>query len=57
MLGENILVAPVVVKNKQSRLVKLPKGKWKLPSGKVVRGGKIRSFDVAFDELLHFEKQ
>ena len=56
MLGENILVAPVVKKDKHARLVKLPKGKWKLPTGKIVRGGKNRSFSVAYDELLYFEK-
>lgn len=56
MLGENILVAPVLENGARSRLVKLPEGNWKLPSGKTVKGGKSREFEVAMDELLYFIK-
>ncbi|WP_299583087.1 TIM-barrel domain-containing protein [uncultured Sunxiuqinia sp.] len=55
MLGEDILVAPVVEKGARKRTVQLPKGKWETPSGKVIRGGKSLEFDVALDELLYFK--
>ncbi|SFF87627.1 glycoside hydrolase family 31 protein [Sunxiuqinia elliptica] len=57
MLGEDILVAPVVEKGARKRMVQLPKGKWETHSGKVVRGGKSLEFDVALDELLYFKKR
>lgn len=57
MLGSRILVAPVMEKGARSREVKLPQGKWKLPSGKIEKGGKTLRFDVAMDELLYLEKQ
>ncbi len=55
MLGETILVAPMLEKGLGQRSVKLPKGKWKMPNGKVIRGGKSVEFKVALDELLYFE--
>ncbi|MGQ7870239.1 glycoside hydrolase family 31 protein, partial [Sunxiuqinia sp. sy24] len=58
MLGEDILVAPVVKKGARKRLVYLPKGKWETPSGKIVKGGgKSLEFDVALDELLYFQRR
>jgi alpha-glucosidase len=57
MLGDRILVAPVLEKGARQRSVKLPPGKWLLPSGKTIRGDKTKSFDVALDELLYFVRQ
>ncbi|NOR73672.1 MAG: glycoside hydrolase, partial [Draconibacterium sp.] len=56
MLGDKILVAPVLEKDARSRKVMLPKGKWETPSGKVHKGGKTIEFEVALDELLYFRR-
>ncbi len=56
MLGESILVAPVLEKGAVKRMVKLPKGKWTLPNGKTIKGGKDIEFNVSLDELLYFKK-
>lgn len=58
MLGDNLMVAPVVEKGKTSRQVKLPKllqGKWKADDGKIYRGGKIVQIEVPLDRLPYFE--
>ncbi len=55
MLGDKILVAPVLEKGKTSRNVKLPEGKWSL-FGKEIPGGKTLEFDAPLDTLLYFEK-
>ncbi len=57
MLGHRILVAPVIEKEANQRTVKLPKGRWKMPSGKIIRGGRTLQLNVALDELLYFIKQ
>ncbi|QES90689.1 glycoside hydrolase family 31 protein [Rhizosphaericola mali] len=55
MLGDDILVAPVVTKNNK-RLVYFPKGYWMDQNNKLISGPKVLSFDVAIDELLWFRK-
>jgi alpha-glucosidase (family GH31 glycosyl hydrolase) len=54
MLGKYLMVAPVVSEN-DTREVKFPKGKWKY-NNKIITGPAIKSFTVALDELLFFEK-
>jgi alpha-glucosidase len=56
MLGDKILVAPILEKGKDSRIVKLPSGKWKTSDGQVLKGGKSYQQNVALDQLLYFEK-
>ena len=56
MLGDKYLVAPVVTQG-NTRMVKLPKGKWKDDLGKIHMGGKSVKFDVPLERLLYFEKQ
>jgi len=56
MLGDNILVAPMLEKGKAYRNVKLPAGKWKAIDGNVLKGGKTCQQNVAIDKLLYFEK-
>ncbi|MCG8307367.1 MAG: family 43 glycosylhydrolase [Cytophagales bacterium] len=56
MLGDEILVAPVVNKGARTRDVQVPEGKWKLPSGEIIKGGKTLKFDVKLDELLYLRK-
>ncbi len=55
MLGDKYLVAPIVTQE-DTRIVKLPKGKWKDDSGKIHTGGKSLAFDVPLNRLLYFEK-
>jgi alpha-glucosidase len=54
MLGNKILVAPVV-SPENTRVVRLPKGKWKDEQGEIYRGGTTITFDVPLDQLLYFE--
>lgn len=56
MLGDNILVAPVVEKGARSRSVVLPKGKWKSDEGRIVRGGRTIEIDVPLERLPYFTK-
>lgn len=55
LIGSNLLVAPVVTNN-DTRTVAFPKGKWKYKN-EIVKGPITKSFTVALDELLIFEKQ
>lgn len=56
MLGDHILVAPLLEKGTAFRNVKLPSGKWKTPEGKILKGRKTYLFTVALDQLLYFER-
>jgi alpha-glucosidase (family GH31 glycosyl hydrolase) len=56
MLGDKLLVAPVVEKGVTGRNVMLPKGTWKADDGKIYKGGKPVSIDVPLDRLPYFEK-
>lgn len=56
MLGDNLLVAPMLEKDKTSRNVILPKGKWKADDGKTYNGGKSYLIEVPLDRLPYFEK-
>jgi alpha-glucosidase (family GH31 glycosyl hydrolase) len=54
MLGKHLMVAPVISEN-DTREVKFPKGKWKY-NNKTITGPALKTFTVALDELLFFEK-
>ena len=56
MLGNTILVAPVVEKGDRSRSVTLPMGKWKSDDGSIIEGGKIIEVDVPLERLPYFTK-
>jgi alpha-glucosidase len=56
MLGDKLLVAPMLEKGKALKIVKLPIGKWKTADGNVLKGGKTYQQTVALDQLLYFEK-
>ena len=56
MLGENILVAPVVVKGQTEREIPLPEGVWLGYNGKKYIGGKTIHLTVSLSDLPYFEK-
>ena len=56
MLGEKILVAPVTEKGARSRLVVLPKGKWKSDEGNITEGGRTIEIEVPLGRLPYFTK-
>ena len=55
MLGNKILVAPVLIKDATERTVILPKGKWKGDDGILYSGGKGYSIKTPIDRLPYFE--
>jgi alpha-glucosidase (family GH31 glycosyl hydrolase) len=56
MLGNEILVAPVVEKGVRERKVVFPEGKWKGDDGSIVTGGKTIEIKVSLDRLPYFQK-
>lgn len=56
MLGNEILVAPVVEKGVRERKVVFPEGKWKGDDGSIVTGGKTIGIKVPLDRLPYFQK-
>ena len=56
MLGDSILVAPVVEKGVYTRKVVLPKGKWKGDDGKILKGNKTILVDAPLDRIPFFTK-
>jgi alpha-glucosidase len=57
MVGDNIMLCPIVDQGKTSRIVYLPKGKWvNYFTNKVYNGGKNYMFEVPLDETLMFVK-
>ena len=57
ILGNNILVAPVVRLGERKRKVVLPKGKWKADNGETFRGGRTIEIDVPLSRLPYFTKK
>ena len=55
MLGENLLVAPMVKKG-YSRDVILPKGKWIADDGTKYKGGKTYTIEVPIERIPFFNK-
>ena len=56
VLGDNIIVAPVVIKGALKRKVVLPKGKWRDDKGKMVRGNKTIEINVPLGRLPFYTK-
>ena len=57
MLGNHILVAPVVKKGERKRKVVLPKGKWQADDGKVFSGNRTVEIEVPLSRLPYFTKK
>ena len=56
VLGNTIIVAPVIKKSERSRAVLLPQGKWKADDGNIYLGGKEVVIDVPLSRLPFFER-
>ena len=56
MLGNDILVAPVVEEGMRERKVVLPEGKWICDEGKVFEGGQTIGIEVPLKRLPYFKK-
>ena len=56
VLGNTIIVAPVIKKGERSRAVLLPQGKWKADDGNIYVGGKEVVIDVPLSRLPFFER-
>ncbi len=54
MLGDDMLVAPVLKKGATSRELILPKGNWKDWNGKVIKGSKTINVEVGLDDVPYF---
>jgi alpha-glucosidase (family GH31 glycosyl hydrolase) len=57
MLGNKILVAPVIEKGKTRRSVKLPAGRWAFLGEKIYEGGKTVEVDAPISVLPYFVKR
>ncbi len=56
MLGENVLVAPIVVQGQSVREIPLPEGRWEGFNGKIYEGGKTLSIPVSLNDIPYFIK-
>jgi alpha-glucosidase (family GH31 glycosyl hydrolase) len=57
MMGDNLLVAPVVEKGAKTRKVVLPPGKWKADDGQIHAGPATIEIAAPLSRLPHFERQ
>jgi alpha-glucosidase len=57
VLGNDIIVAPVVEKGARSRTVVLPKGEWKAEDGTIYTGGASVKIEVPLQRLPYFVKK
>jgi alpha-glucosidase (family GH31 glycosyl hydrolase) len=55
VLGNDIIVAPVVEKGARSRSVVLPEGNWKAEDGKSYQGGQMVTINVPLERLPYFK--
>lgn len=56
ILGNDIIVAPVVTKGASKRTVVLPQGKWQDDKGKIIKGNKTIEIEVPLSRLPFFTK-
>ena len=55
LLGDQLLVAPVLKKGAAVRKVVIPKGRWKIFDGQIISGPKTVDVKISLDDLLFFE--
>jgi alpha-glucosidase len=56
LLGDRLLVAPVLSRGAVTRKVIIPKGKWKSFRGETISGPKTIEVKVQLDDLPYYEK-
>jgi alpha-glucosidase (family GH31 glycosyl hydrolase) len=56
MLGDRLLVAPVLARGAVSRVVQLPPGRWRGSDGTVMHGPRRVEVRAAIEELPYFER-
>ncbi|MEX0980990.1 MAG: glycoside hydrolase family 31 protein [Bacteroidales bacterium] len=56
MLGDNIMVAPVLEEGARKRSVVFPKGKWESEQGEIIKGGRTIEIEVPLERLPYFQK-
>ena len=56
VLGDDIIVTPVLEKESRSRTVILPKGRWKDENGKIYKGNREIKIEVPLKRLPYFKK-
>jgi alpha-glucosidase (family GH31 glycosyl hydrolase) len=56
LLGDKLLIAPVVTKGATKRIVVIPEGKWKSFNGQIIKGPKTIDVKVQLNDLPYFEK-
>ena len=56
MMGDDLLVAPVVEKGATSRTVILPPGRWKADDDQIYEGSASITISAPIDRLPYFEK-
>lgn len=56
LLGDDILVAPLIENGTSQRQVIIPKGKWEDSKGNKINGPKTLTIDVALDELPYYKR-
>ena len=56
LLGEKLLVAPVLEQGKYERTVKIPSGTWKNPGGEIFKGPTVVTVAAPIEVLPYFEK-
>lgn len=56
LLGDKLLVAPVLTKGAVKRKVVIPEGQWKSFDGKIIKGPKTIEVKVQLNDLPYFEK-
>ena len=55
MLGDKLIIAPMLQKNQLSRSVIIPAGKWKDDEGKIIKGPVKISIQVPLNRLPYYE--
>ena len=56
MVGDDLLVAPVVTKETYSRVVKFPKGKWQDQDGNIYLGNTEELLECPIEKVLYFTR-
>lgn len=56
LMGDDLLVAPIVEKGAKSRKVILPPGRWKADDGQIYEGSASITISAPIDRLPYFEK-